>query len=202
MLSDRGREPSSRVRHWVFVCLIAPSLVLAGCGASRLGDVRHGLLPLATPTVVFWSPVIPGNRVIPAPYVCADKIWLPLRWGVLPADTGELAIYFASYGPPLTSSREVTLRKMVAAWVVVGLRPTTHLLSVGRVPKGAVSLTDSKLPMCPPTSKDQRIDVMLFALPSAHRLELHSLAGTSLPDLVRSIRRDATVWGEFDAAYN
>lgn len=191
-----------RARLWLFVGLSVPSLVLADCGASHHDAALRHPLPRATPKVAFWSPAVTKGEDVPAHYECARKIWLPLRWGALPKGTGELAIYFASYGTPLNSSREVTLREMVAAWLVVGLRPTTHGLLVGRIPAGAVGLPDTKLPVCPPARKDQRVDVMLFALPSAHKLDPASLGGTSSPDLIRSIRREATVWGEFNAAYD
>lgn len=143
-----------------------------------------------------------AGGAIPRRYSCAQKVWLPLRWGSLPSDTSEVVLYFGGYGTPRTVARGVRVRTLVAAWGVIGLPPSLHRLDVGPLPAHALALSSGRVPACPPDAPGQRIDFKLYALTAAHRVRLGALRGTSAAELLASIRDNARTWGEFDADYN
>src|ERR1700744_4222917 len=101
--------------------LITSVLVLAiaavGCGGSGSPSVNN------SPEIAFQSPVLTAVKVIPARYKCdVNKVWLPLRWGALPADTKELAMYMARYSDVKSTANGASARLLSQA-LIVGLKP-------------------------------------------------------------------------------
>jgi phosphatidylethanolamine-binding protein (PEBP) family uncharacterized protein len=112
------------------------------------------------------SPVVPHlNAAIPARYTCdGANTPLPLRWSGIPAGTKELMLDIIKFSP--------VNGKLFYAWAVSGLKPTTHGITDGKLPDGAIPATNSTgqrtYSLCPPKGSAESYVAVLFALP--HRL--------------------------------
>jgi phosphatidylethanolamine-binding protein (PEBP) family uncharacterized protein len=79
--------------------------------------------------------VLPPPRIPPG-FVCDDsKVWLPLRWGLVPRKTKELAV--AIVWSNIERSKEGMEAKVFEIWIMGGLNPSTQQLYVGQLPKDA-----------------------------------------------------------------
>lgn len=173
------------------------SLLLGGCGSTqKTRDVT-----VSASKIAFWSPALAKRHIIPAEYTCAPKIWLPLRWGVLPEGTRELVLYFASYGPPKVLAHGGTDSVVSAAAGVVGLKPDVHALAVGGLPRGAVGLSEQHVPICPSRTSGQEFAFELFALSKVYRVTRTLLNSESSLELLREVGHNAQAVGGFTARY-
>lgn len=150
--------------------------------------------------VSFSSPVLSARKVIPARFPCASKIWLPLHWGALPPDTGELVLYVGGLGAPRAVATGRRFTPFTGISVIVGLKATLRRLSVGGLPRGAVGVDEKGLPACPATLAGQRFVFTLFAIPRSRALLPH-LTGRTQSSILSKARADATGVGTFTATY-
>jgi phosphatidylethanolamine-binding protein (PEBP) family uncharacterized protein len=166
------------------LALVALSIVLAGCGgsssaskpsasqtsssatttvattpASKADPAKH--VPIVE-KVEIASPAFAPDGVIPARYTCdgADTP-PPLRWGGIPANTAELALYIIRLEP--------VHKHLVFAWAVAGINPKLHGLSGNKLPAGAVvglnSNGNANYEVCLPKSAKEGYVTVLLALP-------------------------------------
>jgi hypothetical protein len=183
-----------RISRSLLAAVVASSYALGGCGSSRQ-------MPLVGTTISFQSPALIAGRVIPASYKCGSKIWLPLRWGALPINTGELALYVGGLGAREVIGKGETRYPLVAATLVIGLSPSLRGLPVDRLPPGARLLTDSGIAECSPRLAGRKLVFRLFALSTADRIKLSTLKAESPRELLVRIGRDALATGRFTASY-
>jgi hypothetical protein len=170
--------------------------VLVGCGSTSA--------PVATKQrIAFVSPAIIHTKgLIPTRYRCDEnKIWLPLRWGALPANTKEIVIYVARFGPPRIAPGSAPTAALLAQQLIVGLKPTIHKLSVGKLPHGALigSYEEGikRESICPKRGSGQGILFGLYALPSSQNLS----KGSQSANLLGKLRSEAVAVGTFTANF-
>lgn len=86
---------------------------------------------------------------------------LPVEWSRIPHGTDELALFIIGLRPFHGS--------FYFAWAVAGLKPSSHGISAGRLPPGAVvgrnSLGDAGYSICPPKGRRETYYVKILALP-------------------------------------
>jgi hypothetical protein len=169
---------------------------LVGCGTAST--------PVATkPRIAFVSPAIVHTKgLIPARYKCDEnKIWLPLSWGALPANTKEIVIYVARFGQPKIAPGSAPTAALLAQQLIVGLKPTLHNLRVGRLPHGALigSYEEGlkRESICPKQGAGQGILFGLYALPSSQDLS----KGSQSANLLAKLRSEAVAVGTFTANF-
>jgi phosphatidylethanolamine-binding protein (PEBP) family uncharacterized protein len=172
-------------------------LVLAGCGSSGPSSSTT-----AASGIPFGSPALVGGKVIPAHVKCDDRnVWLPLRWGALPAHTEELALYIVRFGYPKLGVNGTAKAEIKATAVVVGLKPTLHGLSRGKYPHGALvgvhAPNDPEASICPRKGVAGNLLFRLYALP--HKLGV-SKSSKGL-DLVSRLSSESSENGTFIATY-
>jgi phosphatidylethanolamine-binding protein (PEBP) family uncharacterized protein len=174
------------------------ALALAGCGSSGSGPSAA-----TKPAIPFGSPALIANgRVIPAHYKCDSRfVWLPLRWGAVPAGTQELALYMVRFGFPKLASNQTAKAEIKATAIVVGLKPTLHGLSRGKYPHGALvgvhAPNNPAASICPPKGAAQNLLFRIYALP--HKLGVSKSSKGA--DLVSRLSSEASEAGTFIAAY-
>ncbi len=177
------------------------ALLLAGCGSTESGNNTTTSSAAAKPQIAFTSPAVGGNDLIPASYKCDDtKIWVPLRWGAVPAGTRELAFYIVRFGAPkLTSGSKVKV-EVEAESLVVGVQPKLHSLAAGVLPHGVHVGVHRRggqvLSICPPKGVTENLFFRIFALP--RKL---NLSGPQNRDLVAVMNNEALLTGSFIAHY-
>lgn len=99
-------------------------------------------------------------------HVCRARHTSPLEWGVVPKNTGELALFVVGYVPePATKTYALSIE-----WAVAGLSPTLHRLTTERLPFGAFAgvATGGKrtYSICPKRGVSEHYQFLLFAVPS------------------------------------
>lgn len=166
---------------------------------ARAGAEREE--PPIKPKISVTSPVLMKGGVIPSGYTCAADVWLPVRWGRLPAGTREVVLYFGSYGDPRPQGRSETVSRLVAAGGVIRVNPGLHRLRVGHLPAGASVVSESTVPICPPRHPGQRFAFTLYALSAEHRITNADLRSTTAHALLSKIGRESEAIGEFAARY-
>jgi phosphatidylethanolamine-binding protein (PEBP) family uncharacterized protein len=86
--------------------------------------------------ISLWSPSLQGSEALPATYTCDGKgDWPELRWRGVPAGTRELALLAMSVQP--------VQGKLVYDWAIAGLDPSTEAIEAAKLPKGAITATNS-----------------------------------------------------------
>lgn len=172
-------------------------LALAGCGsgAGTTASTR------TVPSIPFTSPVLTPGKQIPASYKCNIRnVWVPLRWGTLPPQTQELAMYIVSFDAPKAAPGGTAKAEIKATAVVVGLAPTLHGLSRGKYPHGVRvgvhKAAGEAVSICPAKGATQNLFFRLYALP--RKLSLQSAQGANL---VTTMNKEALEVGTFLATY-
>ena len=180
------------IRRVLTLSLLGLLVALAGCGSGVIAP---------KPKIAVVGPRLGRGDSIPARYKCnQNKIWLPLRWGSLPANTHELVIYIARFRPAEVAGGRQGIP--VAQQLIVGLKPTLHQLLVGNLPPGAlIGTADSNgkpIPICPTGGAARGFVFELYALPG----EQHITKGTRGGELTAKLRAEALALGTFIATYN
>ncbi len=174
---------------------------LAGCGSG--GSHHAGTSTRARALeheIAFGSPAVTGGKQIPGGYRCTEgRIWLPLRWGDVPAGTSELVLYVGDYGSRRAVAPGRSLALITARSLVIGIKPSLHSLAVGAPPKGTHELTRLGLPVCPPEQRGQEFVFRLYALPRRQRVDPDALARQSPSALMEAIGRKPLAIGLFTA---
>jgi phosphatidylethanolamine-binding protein (PEBP) family uncharacterized protein len=182
---------SGRIQTRAAKTLVAPALVVGlafvGCGGSSTQSSPSQIGPssgqsysasISTSTsalppqtsrrsepAVTIETSIPGllaeNR-IPTRYTCdGADVSLPVRWSAIPPGTAELAMFVASLQPVHGSE--------FFNWAVTDLKPTSHGISAGALPPGAVvgrnSFGKVGYSICPARGTHEDYLVRVIALP-------------------------------------
>lgn len=190
--------PKVAARHAVSVGVSLLVLAAGGCGTS---EVHRSTSPPERADISIHSPGLLDGATIPARYACTKGIWLPLRWGAVPPDTGELVLYMGSFGERRPTSKNTTYALIVARSMVVGLKPTTHELPAGALPYGAHTLVDAQMPTCPSNPSGREFVFRLYALPRSRRFEHNRLISEAMSNLVERISHEASAIGVLSANY-
>jgi phosphatidylethanolamine-binding protein (PEBP) family uncharacterized protein len=189
----------------VYLALALCSL-LAACGGGRAtspsatAGAKHSPV-VARQVIKVGSPALVAGGIVPRPYTCAQKIWLPLRWGAIPRNTGELVLYMGGFGKTRLLKPGVTLTPITSRIVVLGLKPTLHTLDIGPLPKHALGLTEAGVPMCPHRTSGEKLFFKLYALPRGQRVSLASVNTQSPINILNRVAHDALAIGELTATY-
>jgi len=189
------RKNSLIVRLLMLLLAVAVTIVGAGCGGTSTPSANNA------PEIAFQSPVLNAKKVIPARFSCnADKIWLPLRWGVLPANTKELVLYMARFSDLKHNANGATARLLAQA-LVIGLKPSLHRLPAGKLPHGALigeyETGAERIPICPSGRTGQGFVFRLYALPN----HLNITKGQQGGGLLTKLNNEALAAGTFTASY-
>jgi hypothetical protein len=112
------------------------------------------------------SPAIKGAR-LPARYTCdGADVAPPLRWGVLPSETREVALFALGLTPNESGRLSVSID-----WSMAGVDPALHGLAAGETPRGAFLETTSsgarRYSVCPASNEPVQYAFAIFAVPSA-----------------------------------
>jgi phosphatidylethanolamine-binding protein (PEBP) family uncharacterized protein len=185
------------IKNSLAMSLLVLAVAVAGCGTTTSSSRPASYVP----EIAFRSPAVTARKVIPARYRCdLNKIWLPLEWGPLPANTGELVVYVARYGD-LKATAKGTSARLLSQALVVGLKPTLHGLRPGKLPHGALvgeyELGSERIPICPAHARAQDFLFRLYAL----RGRLNIAKGTQGGGLLNKLNSEALAAGTFTAAY-
>ena len=172
-------------------------LALAGCGGATDSPSASSKVALS-----FKSPVLVSGKTIPSRYKCdVANSWLPLRWGALPAGTGELAIYVARFSNLQSGPNGSKRARLLAQALIVGLKPTLHELPAGKLPHGALvgeyEAGTEHIPFCPPHDASQSFLFELYALPG----HLNINKGTQGGALLNKLNSESLGAGTFSASY-
>jgi len=169
------------------------ALAIAGCGGagnSAEGPAQtttpsYGTVQAAVGTIVLGSPAFRPGGAMPVRYTCDGAgVSPPLRWRNVPADTAELLLLAIDLNGGSTGAIQ---------WAVGGLRPSSHGIAAGRLPRGAVVGLDSAGKarwggICGARGQVHHVAFLFYAL--SRRLGLK--AGFD-PALVRSELKGATM---------
>jgi phosphatidylethanolamine-binding protein (PEBP) family uncharacterized protein len=131
---------------------------------------------------------------IPERYTCdGADVSIPVWWSRLPRGVAELALFVIGLRP--------IHGEFYFAWAVAGLDPTSHGISPGRLPPGAVvgrnSLGGVGYSICPPKGRRETYFVKILAL--SH--PLNASPGFDAPTLYRRAAAEATAVGFAAGAY-
>lgn len=170
------------------------AIALAGCGSAST--------PTAKPKIAFASPALTTRGVIPASYKCnGNDIWLPLKWGALPANTKELVIYIARFDQPKGVPGGGAQASLISQQLIVGLKPSLHQLAVGKLPHGALmgyyEVGNATISICPTKGSTQGVIFGLYALPRQQNITKGAQSG----NLLNKLRSEAVALGTFTAGY-
>ncbi len=149
-------------------------ILLSGCGGSSktaptgtTGTSGHAAAErsetVPKTSIEASIPVVVGEHVIPARYTCdGGNVSLPVQWSLIPKGTAEIVMFLIK----LKSSGKGTFFD----WAVAGLSPTSHGVSAGTLPAGAVvgrnSFGQDGYSVCPPKGSKEEIFVLrVVALP-------------------------------------
>jgi hypothetical protein len=175
---------------WVFVC------VFGGCGSTKPKTRAIDARPFS-----FDSPALTAEGGIPSRYACNEKIWLPLRWGRLPADAGELVLFAREAGTPTPTSHHSWTADIVAGSAIVGLKSTLHNLAVGRLPSGAVVARERRVATCSARLPGGKYVFTLFATPRAWSALREMRRLKSLRAFLAQVQKEAIAESTFTASY-
>ncbi len=190
-----------KLRRLTILSMPILALAIAGCGSAESGNPTTNNTAPSKPQIAFTSPALNSKDLIPASYKCNDNsIWLPLRWGTLPAGTRELALYIVRFGSPKPTTGGKVKVEVEAESLVVGVRPNLHSLVAGTLPSGVHVGVHRRggqvLSICPPKGVTENLFFRIFALP--RKL---NLSGPQNRDLVAVINNEALMTGSFIAHY-
>jgi phosphatidylethanolamine-binding protein (PEBP) family uncharacterized protein len=188
------------IRHAAIAGVVLLAVAVAGCGSSATSSTTTE----NKPRVAFQSPALNTRGFIPASLRCSEnKIWLPLRWGALPANAEELAIYVARFGKPAATSSGSARAVLIAQQLIIGLKPTLHGLTVGKLPRGALigrfEVGSKRTSICPPKgSSKEGVLFRLYVLP--HRQGIGR--GSQKSELLNKLSSEAEAVGAFATGYS
>jgi hypothetical protein len=191
--------------------VLAVALVLAGCGSSEEKEVAK---------IRFESPAVRADGEIAPSYRCGyGSIWLPLKWGSVPADTAELVIYFGQFEEEGGGSSGV---KVPFGILITEIDPSVRSIPTNTLPEGAVPLGYRSSNSCPSERKGQNVVMQLFALDAEHQLAEEGFSSVSLDaestaelteaaltngesnpssELAKTLTEEALALGRFTATY-
>lgn len=150
--------------------LVVLALASAGCGSDSSSS--------ETSVIDLKSPGVEANGVIKPSVSCGEgSLWVPLKWGELPEDTKELAIFIGRF----KYVNEGGKRKVFVPFadLVSKIKPTEHQLIANVLPEG-VSWSFFGTLSCPPVRTGQNILLELFALDSVHQRAMKQRLATRL----------------------
>ena len=150
--------------------LIAATLALSGCGGGESSPV--------TSVIDLKSPGVGADGVIKPTVFCGwGSLWVPLKWGEVPEDTKELAIYIGRF----KYVKEGGSRKLVVPFadLVSKFKPTEHQLVANVLPEG-VSWSYFGANCLP--RKGQNILLEVFALDRVHHRAMKKPLATRLTE--------------------
>jgi hypothetical protein len=150
-------------------------------------------LALSSRSIPGPSTILPDNTHASYPkiartYTCDGANISPaLHWSDVPPGTAEIAIILLSAGFRID-------------WALAGLNPSTHELTTGKIPHGAV-VGDYRgkhaYAVCPPKGRSINYGLVVFAFP--HRLSLKP--GFKAATLFEAAEREATAEGVLTFSY-
>jgi hypothetical protein len=165
------REDSGKGTWHAWVLgLIAVALALGGCGGSSDTPV--------TSVIDLKSPGVGANGVLKPSVFCGyGSLWVPLKWGKVPEDTKELAIYIGRF----KYVKEGGTRKLVVPFadLVSRFKPTEHRLVANVLPDG-ISWSYFGTNCLP--RKGQNILLEVFALDRIHQRAMKQSLATRLTE--------------------
>jgi phosphatidylethanolamine-binding protein (PEBP) family uncharacterized protein len=211
-VSTRNRD----VRPALAASAIVTGLVAAGCGGSsprsptaatvghiaqsstqtsRQSKAAPGTEPANVFNVSIPTYVRDGQHLILSRYTCdGADISLPVRWSGMPRGTEALALFVVNLIP--------VHGKLFFDWAVAGLNPTSHGISAGTLPPGAIvgrnSFGNTSYSICPakgPHPEHFFVKVAALRRPVAVRL------GFDAEALYREAERTASVIDYGGGAY-
>jgi phosphatidylethanolamine-binding protein (PEBP) family uncharacterized protein len=201
------------VRNVLVAAVIAMGLTVAGCGGSgsrssssstaRSGGQPLGSSagaspaaqqprgqpePLPTKSIDVSIPTLhrEGEDYIPRRYTCdGADVPLPVRWSGIPAGPAELAMFVVNLLP--------VQGHLFFDWAVAGLNPTSHGISPGTLPPGAIigrnTFGNVGYSICPPRGpREEHFIVRVFALARTIRAKTGFDAETLFHEAQRSPR--------------
>jgi hypothetical protein len=137
---------------------LAVALVLTGCGAASSGSER----------IAFGSPAVRDDGVISAHYRCGGgTIWLPLKWGSLPADTKELALYIGRFRAGTFAGSPSLM--VFFGTLITGIDPAVHGIATNTLPPGSIPASYRTFYSCPSERRGQEILLAVFAFDRVRR---------------------------------
>ncbi len=153
---------------------------LGGCGGSSKAHVSHRALALTTitntqpvrvdpplkekvPTIDIPMSSSARLRPVAKRYTCdGADIHPPIKWGPVPANTVETALFIIGYQASLQG-------KPASAWAVTGLSPKLHQLAAGQLPAGAIigrnQFGKNAYSICPPRNSSEQYVIQIDPLP-------------------------------------
>jgi phosphatidylethanolamine-binding protein (PEBP) family uncharacterized protein len=160
--------------------VLAAAATVAGCGGSSTGSspaptsagqpggghtqsspAPASTAPAPAGTIEVTIPTLLAENSIPKRYTCdGANTSLPVHWSKVPPGTAELVMFVASVRPTPTFFN----------WAVAGLSPTSHGVSAGTLPPGAIvgrnSFGQVGYSICPPQGTvEEHYVLRLEALP-------------------------------------
>lgn len=187
------------IRHLSAAGAVLLAVAVAGCGSTT----TTGTTTENKQAIAFESPVVNSKGFIPASFRCnTHKVWLPVRWGAIPAGTKELVIYVARFAVPQRTAAGTARAALLAQELIIGLKPTLHGLAVGKLPHGALigtyEIGKKRASVCPAKGSAQGVIFGLYAL--NHRQEITK--GSQSGGLLSKLRSEAVAAGTFTAGYS
>ncbi len=174
-------DPASTVprRPAALAFVAAAALLTLGGAATSTGATTARRFKLSSPALSSGAP-----KLVPRRYTCdGGETSLPLSWRDVPGGTKELVVFVANSG---TSGSEVD-------WAVAGLKPSSHGLSAGRLPQGAIVGRNSHgktgYTVCPAHHTTEMFGIAVYALP--HRISLKR--GFKGPALLNAVSHGSPV---------
>ena len=200
--------------------LLVTVTVLAGCGSSstrsspsptgtssvQSGSSSTGASPPTqqtsgrsepppAATILVGIPTLLPKSHIPKRYTCdGGDVPLPVQWSHIPSGTAKLAMFVVNLEP--------VEGRLFVHWAVAGLSPTSHGISAGRLPPGAVvgrnSFGNVGYSICPAKGTgEEHYIVRVVALP--HPLAAKS--GFDAETLYQEAKRSAKIVGVAGGIY-
>lgn len=147
-------------------------MVAVGCGDSQSGsdssqDSRSSSEKRATrespARIRFESPAVRADGVVSPRFECGGgSIWLPLRWGAVPPETEELAVYLGRFVPRKGAHSQ---RLSVPFGIfITNIDPSIRGIPTNTLPAESSYVTYKPFDSCPRERRGQNILLILFAL--------------------------------------
>ena len=186
---------------------LVTALALTGCGTSASPSASTLRGPGNIAKVSFSSTAIKSSAkrapTIPALYTCdGENKPPPLRWGSVPAHTGELVLFVLGL-KPIAGTRNVSIS---VEWAMAGINPALHHFDPAHLPQGAhPGLTASHTrgySVCPKRGLTEQYVFELYGLPEGDAVPLNFEGLGVLTKLVTTSRETiANSHGSFGAIY-
>jgi phosphatidylethanolamine-binding protein (PEBP) family uncharacterized protein len=175
------------------------AVAVAGCGSTAATSSTAE----KKPRIAFQSSAVNRKGRIPGSFKCSEsKVWIPMRWGALPADTKELILYVARFGSPTSNPGGTASAALLSQELIIGLKPTLHGLSVGNLPHGALigtyEIGNKHVSIGPKKGSSEGVLFGLYALDHQQKISKGSQNGA----LLNRLRSEAVAVGTFVAGYS